>query len=203
LQRVQHQLSFVDANHPMRPILLAEQERLVAQRESLDKQLGQTQTPGGATPGAAGSTLRSLTDLATPAAPPARTNTAITPEIAQMMNAEQHFRASGQIAYADELRAMIEKQQTGGFIEPQLPATTPMFPTAGLLPTMSMPSLSQQAELAELRSTVDSLRGEIASMREEIRALNAMLRRWDQTTEDQTAQPSDMNDLPPVFPSTE
>ena len=210
LQRVQHQLSFVDANHPMRPILLAEQERLVAQRESLDKHLGQTQTPGGTipapgipgvTPGAAGSTLRSLTDLTTPAAPLARTNTAITPEIAQMMNAEQHFRASGQIAYADELKAMIEKQQTGGFIEPMLPASMPMNP-AVLPPAMPL-TLPQQAELAELRSTVDSLRGEIASMREEIRALNVMLRRWDQTTEPngmiETTTP---NDTIEVFPNT-
>jgi len=210
LQRVQHQLSFVDANHPMRPILLTEQERLVAQIDSLNKQLGQTQTPGGtmpgpgipgATPGAAGSNVRSLTDLTTPAAPLARTNTAITPEIAQMMNAEQHFRASGQIAYADELKAMIEKQQTGGFIEPMLPASMPMNP-AVLPPAMPL-TLPQQAELAELRSTVDSLRGEIASMREEIRALNVMLRRWDQTTEPngmiETTTP---NDTIEVFPNT-
>ena len=204
LQRVQHQLSFVDANHPMRPILLAEQERLVAQRDSLDKQLGQTPAPGGALPGAAGSTARSLTDLTTPAvpaAPPARTNVAVSPEIRQMMDTEQRLRASGQIASADEMKAMIEKQQAGGFVEPLLPATTPVFPNPVLPPTMAMPSLSQQAELTELRSTVDSLRGEIASMRDEIRALNAMLRRWDQTSEYYpTSEQNGMFEMPPETP---
>ena len=203
LQRVQHQLSFVDANHPMRPILLAEQERLVAQRESVDKQFGQTLTPGGAMPGAAGSTATSLTDLATPTVPPARSNPVISPEIAQMMDAERRLRASGQITSADELKAMIEQQQTGGFVEPQLPTGMPMLPYAvpPNIPMAMSATLPQQAELAELRSTVDSLRNEIASMREEIRALNAMLRRWDQTTEPNSMVDilSEMPEMP-VYP---
>ena len=219
LQRVQETLKYVDANAPVRATILAQQEELLAQIDSLNKQLGQTQTPGGTmpgagipgtAPGAAGSTAMSLTDLAAPAVPPARTNPVINQEIIQLQNAERQLRARGETALADSLLQQIQQRQTGSLPEMQPPpgmVTTPMNMSGTFMPQAIPPAMSamlpQQAELAELRSTVDSMRGEIAAMRDEIRLLNAMLRRWDQTSEYPTPEQNGMFErLPdmPVYP---
>ncbi|MCL2623776.1 MAG: hypothetical protein FWD31_08935 [Planctomycetaceae bacterium] len=197
LQYVQRTLTFVDAADPARAIIEARQEELLAQLESLDRQLGQNSTqpattPGIATPNVAGSAAPTFADRA---AQPARANAAINPEIVRMQNTERQLRVMGRTDLADDLQRQIEQAQTQGFVEPQVPASMMPMPMPATLSPPVPAILPQQGELAELRSTVDSLRSEITMMRDEIRALNAMLRQWDQTS-----GANGTNEMMPAYP---
>lgn len=193
LQYVQRTLPFLGTNDPQRAIIVAQQEDLTARIAAIDKQLEQIQTPVAPTSNTAGSMSPSLTDSIT-RQPAPRPNVVTSPEIAQMQYAADQMRLT-RPDIADDMQRQIEQRKMQGFVEPQLPPGMSLTPdmlspnlTASILPT-TVP-MSQQAELTELRNTVNSLRSEITSLREEIRALNAILYQWN--------QPPSVNSLNPT-----
>ncbi len=206
LRYAQQTLSQVDANDPFRATIESRQAELLNQLESLNQQLGQSAgaAPGAGAPGLSSASV-GLTGAGQPTGgiPGANAASATNdPRVLQMMNAERQLRAMGNTALADDILRQIEQLRAEALPQPTanpfaagaLPPGSPMggftgmgapAPTAGLMPPAGMPPTmpgataatpSQQAELAELRGTVDALRGEIASMREEIRSLETLLR---------------------------
>ena len=211
LQYVQRTLSFIDANDPVRATIEARQSELLDQLESLNRQLGQSQAPSATPPvpgipNVPGSTATTLAERM--ASQPTRSNAPTNPEIVKMQNAARELRAMGNTDLADDLQRRIEQMQTQGFVEPQLPPGMPMS-AAAPLPAMPMPipatvaaALPQQAELIELRNTVDSLRNEIVSLRDEIRALQILLQQGYQEPLPPPT-PSALGDLPPDYNTVE
>jgi len=188
LQYAQRMLSFLDPNDPVRANIVAQQQDLLARIDAIDKQLGQNAPlaprPGMEVPNAPGSMAPTLADRINQ---PPRTNATVNPQIVQMQNTVRDLRVNGQTAQADDLEQLIQKMQSQGFVEPQL---TPDMLRAILPQPMNMApapiaSTSQQAELIELRNTVDTLRNEISSLREDIRTLQSMLHQWNQVPQNE------------------
>ena len=138
-------------------------------------------------------------------------NAAFDPRLQQMREAERQLRAMGEIAAADMLLKQIEEQTNNRFAEPQLPGNMaqPMPPLDNaMIGGLNLPIVGQrppqptttdivrQAEILELRNTVESLRDEISSMREEFRALETLLRQLNQLPP--ATAPNNTNELPPA-----
>ena len=137
-------------------------------------------------------------------------NASFDPRLQQMREAERQLRAMGEIAAADMLLKQIEEQTNNRFAEPPLPGnmTPPMPPLDNAmmggpaLPIMGQrpaqpttTDIVRQAEILELRNTVESLRDEISSMREEIRALETLLRQFNPSP---SVMPNNMDELQPA-----
>lgn len=216
LSHVQRLLSLFDPTDPARAEVVARQSELLQQVESIDRQLGRGNAAGMTTPGAATNTLSP--QLSTNAAgsdsslaqqllaqqtqqAAARSNSAaMNPQLQQMREVERRLRVMGETAAADDLRRQIEAQELAGVrtVNPQAQAPI-MLPMAATIPAarQTAPSTAQpttadivrQAEMLELRNTVESLREEIASMREEIRSLETLLRQLNQLPVDNELAP--------------
>jgi len=140
-------------------------------------------------------------------------NTAFDPQLQQMREAERQLRLRGETAIADDLLRQIEEHTNNRFMRPQLLGNTPPMPPldnammgGAALPIMGQrptqpttADIVRQAEILELQNTVESLRDEIASMREEIRVLETLLRQFNQlppTVLTPTTAPNNMGELP-------
>ena len=136
-------------------------------------------------------------------------NAAFDPRLQQMRDAERQLRLMGETAAADGLLRQIEEQVNNRFAEPQMPvAMTPpldnvmmggaALPIVGQrTPQPTTVDIVRQAEILDLRNTVESLRDEIASMREEIRSLETLLRQFNQLPPTTTPD-NNLGELPPA-----